>query len=198
MTSNVPILDKQAPPLRTVQWFNTEQPITLESLKGRVVVLHAFQMLCPGCVSHGLPQAQRIRDEFDASAVSVIGLHTVFEHHEAMTPTSLAAFLHEYRIQFPVGVDEPSPHGSTPRTMEAYGMRGTPSLVLINRKGAIKHHFFGRPSDLLVGAAIAELKAEPTTREMDASDHAPDSTPTGLGQRKSCDEDACTLAGAAS
>ena len=80
MTTRVPLEAAQAAPaLRVAQWFNTENPITLESLRGRVVVLHAFQMLCPGCVSHGIPQAQRIRDAFLASDVSVIGLHTVFE-----------------------------------------------------------------------------------------------------------------------
>jgi len=97
MTNRIPILDKKAPPWRVAQWFNTKQPITLDSLKGSVVVLHAFQMLCPGCVAHGLPQAQRIAEEF--AGVHVIGLHTVFEHHQAMTATSLAAFLHEYLIR---------------------------------------------------------------------------------------------------
>ena len=168
-----------APPLRVTKWFNTERPITLDSLRGRVVALHAFQMLCPGCVSHGLPQAQRIRDTFAASDVSVIGLHTVFEHHAAMTPVSLAAFIHEYRVRFPVGVDEASADGGTPRTMDAYKMRGTPSLVLIGRAGAIEHHFFGQASDLLVGAAIAGLIASPASRE--ASDE------------RDCDDGACPL-----
>jgi hypothetical protein len=30
------------------RWFNTAAPITLESLPGRVVAVHTFQMLCPG------------------------------------------------------------------------------------------------------------------------------------------------------
>jgi hypothetical protein len=42
------------PPLQASQWFNSPQPVTLESLHGRVVVLHTFQMLCPGCVAHAL------------------------------------------------------------------------------------------------------------------------------------------------
>ena len=51
---------EQAPPLRVSQWFNAPRPLTLDSLRGRAVALHAFQMLCPGCVSHGLPQAGRL------------------------------------------------------------------------------------------------------------------------------------------
>src|SRR5690606_27202227 len=90
-----------APPLQVERWFNTPEPLTLDALRGRVVVLEAFQMLCPGCVSHGLPQARRVYDTFPPEEVAVIGLHTVFEHHAAMTPVSLEAFLHEYRIEFP-------------------------------------------------------------------------------------------------
>ena len=132
-------------------------------MRGRVVVLHAFQMLCPGCVQHGLPQASRIRSAFSAHDVAVIGLHTVFEHHAAMTPVSLQAFLHEYRIAFPVGVDLPSnaQGDPVPQTMRAYGFSGTPSLVLIDRQGFLRRHSFGADDDLLVGAAIAALLAEP-------------------------------------
>ena len=53
-----------APEIDAVQWFNVEVPPTLAGLRGRVVVLHAFQMLCPGCVQTGLPQAQRIAGSF--------------------------------------------------------------------------------------------------------------------------------------
>ena len=150
-----------APPWTTTQWFNTNDALQLSALRGKVVVLHAFQMLCPACVHHGLPQAQRIQAVFAAADVAVIGLHTVFEHHAAMTPVSLQAFLHEYRIRFPVGVDAPAAKGSPiPVTMQAYGMQGTPSLVLIDRQGHLRQHSFGAAEDLAVGAAIAALLSE--------------------------------------
>ena len=37
-----------APELVVSRWFNTSEPLTLAGLRGRVVMLHAFQMLCPG------------------------------------------------------------------------------------------------------------------------------------------------------
>lgn len=151
-----------APPLSVSQWFNTSSPLTLEALRGRVVVLHAFQMLCPGCVAHGLPQAQAVHRQFAGDEVAVIGLHTVFEYHDAMTPVSLAAFLHEYRIGFPVGVDaRGADGGDVPTTMRAYGMRGTPTLVVIDRAGRIRMHAFGRVEDLAVGALIGRLLVAP-------------------------------------
>ncbi len=151
-----------APPWTTREWFGIGDALQLSELRCKVVVLHAFQMLCPACVHHGLPQAQRIHATFAASGVAVIGLHTVFEHHTAMTPVSLQAFLHEYQIAFPVGVDAPSADASNPIpvTMQAYGMQGTPSLVLIDRNGHLRQHAFGALEDLALGAAIATLIAE--------------------------------------
>ena len=153
-------IDCPAPPLQVDRWFNTSYAITLESLRGKVVVLAAFQMLCPGCVAHGLPQAARVHATFPHDQVSVIGLHTVFEHHAAMTPVALEAFLHEYRIAFPVGVDRAGTRGAIPQTMEAYAMRGTPTLVLIDSDGRLREQYFGQVSDLALGARIAGLLAE--------------------------------------
>lgn len=149
-----------APELRVSQLFNTSEPLTLAALRGRGVVLHAFQMLCPGCVRSGIPQAQKIDQLFSSNDVAVIGIHTVFEHHAAMTPVSLAAFIREHRITFPVAVDEPSPDRAMPLTMAAYGMTGTPTLVLIDRAGRIRRHVFGPEPDLRVGAEIGLLLAD--------------------------------------
>ncbi len=148
-----------APPLAVSRWFNTAEPISLDDLTGRVVAIEAFQMLCPGCVSHGLPQAQRIATTF-AGDVTVLGLHTVFEHHEAMGPVSLEAFLHEYRIGFPVGIDAHDATGGTPVTMQRYQLRGTPSLIVIDRAGRIRLNAFGHIDDLTVGATLARLVDE--------------------------------------
>lgn len=152
--------DRLPAPEWTVQaWFNTDKPLRLADLRGRVVVLHAFQMLCPGCVLHGLPQAQKIHSMFPAEDVAVVGLHTVFEHHAAMTPTALDAFIHEFRYTFPIAVDQPDEAVQKPVTMRAYGMRGTPSLILIDREGRVHKHSFGRDDDMRVGADIAALVA---------------------------------------
>ena len=151
---------RPAPAWTVAQWFNTNHPLSVDSLRGKVIVLEAFQMLCPGCVSHGLPQALRVHQTFAATEVAVIGLHTVFEHHGAMTPVALQAFLHEYRIPFPVGVDMPDGHGGVPLTMRSYAMRGTPTLILIDARGNLRREFFGSVSDLTLGAEIAELVLE--------------------------------------
>ena len=157
----MPMEFKPAPAWHTTDWLNASAPLTLEALRGKVVFLEAFQMLCPGCVAHGIPQAQRVAEAFKDAPLAVVGLHTVFEHHEAMQLPSLRAFLHEYRVRFPVGVDAPASDGSpTPQTMRAYRMQGTPTMVLIDAQGRLRSQLFGVHDDLRLGAEIAGLLAE--------------------------------------
>ncbi|MEL7448333.1 MAG: TlpA disulfide reductase family protein [Pseudomonadota bacterium] len=150
-----------APSLRTAGWLNTKGDVTLDDLKGKVVVLVAFQMLCPGCVARSIPMALRLERLFDRRDVAVVGLHTVFEHHHVMTPAALEVFLAEYRVGFPVGIDRPDPAGGNiPVTMQAYGMRGTPTVVLIDAEGRRRAQHFGAHDELLLGAEIGALLAE--------------------------------------
>ena len=151
-----------APPLRVTHWFNTPAPITLEQLRGRVVVLHAFQMLCPGCVSHGLPQAQRLHTLFPREQVEVIGLHSVFEHHAVTgSAAALQAFIHEYRLSFPIGIDQPDGTEGIPLTMQALELHGTPSMVVLDKHGIVRLHHFGAMDDLRLGALLGRLVGEP-------------------------------------
>ncbi|MBS0301992.1 MAG: redoxin domain-containing protein [Proteobacteria bacterium] len=164
-----------APPLQVAQWFNTREPITLEGLRGRVVLLHAFQMLCPGCVEKGIPQAQRVHEAFSQDQVVVIGLHTVFEHHAVQgTPAALQAFIHEYRLRFPIALDQPHATRGIPLSMEALMLQGTPSLVVLDKEGRMRLHHFGHLDDLRLGALLGQLLTEPalpaTTTQPRAND----------------------------
>lgn len=148
-----------APALDTSAWINTA-PLSLTQLRGKVVIMYAFQMLCPGCVTHGIPQASAIYELYKNEDLQVIGLHTVFEHHNVMTKEALSAFISEYGIRFPVAIDTPSESRSMPKTMALYQMRGTPTLIMLDKQGRVRLHHFGHMSDLQVGSFIGRLLAE--------------------------------------
>jgi peroxiredoxin len=152
---------RNAPTWEVQAWLNTEAPLDLASLRGRVVVLLAFQMLCPGCAQFALPQLRRVSQAFDPARVAAVGLHTVFENQGAQSPEALAAFLRDRGLDFPVGVDRPDDIGDIPITMGAYGMQGTPTLVLIDRVGRIRQQTLGHVPDLNLGASIMALVMEP-------------------------------------
>lgn len=136
-------------------WVGHETPLT--SLRGRVVLVEVFQMLCRGCVANAIPQVQRVCQTLPD--VAVVGLHSVFEHHAAQGPQSLRAFLYEYRIGFPVAIDR-SDGESIPVTMRAYGLQGTPSTLLFDRAGQLRLHAFGTLSDIALGAYLGALLSE--------------------------------------
>lgn len=170
-----------APPLITSEWINTDRPLDIPDFRGQVLVIEAFQMLCPGCVSHGLPQVQKVARAFSEDQVAVIGLHTVFEHHEAQgTRAALAAFAHEYRLDFPIGIDRQD--GSLPATMTAYEMQGTPTLIIIDRQGRRRFQRFGTMDDLALGIILGSLVAEAEPPAADA--------PSARG---GCDEAGCPV-----
>ncbi|HEX8609892.1 MAG TPA: TlpA disulfide reductase family protein [Telluria sp.] len=163
-----------APEFQVSAWLNAPGPVSLAGLRGKVVAVYAFQMLCPGCVSHGIPQAKQIQATFTRGDVEVLGLHTVFEHHAAMGRIALEAFIHEYRIDFPVGIDQPSETGPVPLTMDRYQLRGTPTLLLFDRHGVLRHTLLGAVHDMRAGALIARLVAE-------------------TGPQPHCDDGACRI-----
>jgi AhpC/TSA family len=155
--------------LSVSQWFNTSGAIKLEQLKGCVVVIGAFQMLCPGCVSHSIPQLKKLHDLSNRWPLKVIGLHTVFEHHQAMQPYALAAFIHEYRLSFPIGVDASDGDSPLPVTMNVWQMRGTPSTFVFSAAGELRMHQFGHVDDLALGIVVGQLldAAQKQAREVD-------------------------------
>lgn len=174
-----------APELQTTAWLNSKEPVSLERLKGKVVLLKAFQMLCPGCVSHALPQAVRVQQIFNPEDVAVIGLHTVFEHHKAQgTRDALEAFLHEYRIGFPVGIDESSETAHTPKTMQSYQMQGTPTTILIDRDGYLRKQAFGQVDDMALGAEIMSLLRDSDFKDQDQ---------TSRKEGGVCTDDGCSI-----
>jgi hypothetical protein len=98
---------------------------------------------------------------FPVDQVVVIGLHTVFERHDVMGADALAAFVSEYRWEFPIAIDRHDGDDPVPATMRAYGLQGTPSTVLIDCDGYIPLSAFGAVDELQFGAALGRLLVEP-------------------------------------
>lgn len=152
-----------APELSVDAWLNTRAPLSLGALRGQVVVLHFFQMLCPGCVTHAVPQTDKLFRKVREPGLTVLGLHSVFEHHAVMTPDALRVFAHEFRLGFPIGIDAHDDDDPIPRTLRAYGLQGTPSTVLVGADGRIRLQALGPVDDLALGVAIGQALAERAT-----------------------------------
>ena len=98
----------------------------------------------------------------------MIGLHTVFEHHKVMTAEALKEFIEEFRWPFPIAIDEPN-GAEMPKTMAAYEIQGTPSLLLFDRQGRLRRHYLGQVDDIRLAAEIMALSIEDAKAPREAS-----------------------------
>lgn len=154
------MFDPENPPeLATAAWFNADPAPTLKSLKGKVVLVAAFQQHCPGSLKHGLPQAARIAASFSNDEVVVIGLNTPFEHADKQDKATLEAFVEEHELAFPVALDNANGN-PLPETMDAFEIQGTPTVLIFDRQGRLRRHYLGQVDDLRIGAELMALTIE--------------------------------------
>ncbi len=125
------------------RWVNCKSDYDLDVQDTKIKVIHAFQMLCPGCVYRGIPQTIELYNKYNSDNVAVVGLHTVFENHHAMTPECLDVFIKEWKLPFPIGIDKRINGNMIPETMKEYHLQGTPSLIIIDHLGEIQLKHFG-------------------------------------------------------
>jgi len=87
-------IGKPAPPLQLSEWLQGKAT-PLDQLLGQVVLIEVFQLNCPGCFLHSLPQAIDLHQRYSNKGLTVIGLSTFFEDFELNTLGNLKLLLNE-------------------------------------------------------------------------------------------------------
>jgi len=82
------IVGKPAPHIQVAQWVQGG-PVNLDTLKGRVVLVEVFQVNCPGCFLHALPEVVHLHEAYHRQGLTVIGLATAFEDFDKNTLANL-------------------------------------------------------------------------------------------------------------
>lgn len=137
---------RQAPEWQISEWINSPG-LSLDGLKGKVVIIDFFQLWCPGCNSFSIPLMnhweQVFKKEVSEKRLVFVSIHTVFEGHTYQNPERLRKFLKEKEIHHAVGVDRQIKGKWLPETMRLYKTRGTPEMAMIDKKGQIRFQNFG-------------------------------------------------------
>ena len=119
----------RAPELAGRGWLNTGgEPLSLASLRGRVVVLDFWTFCCVNCL-HVLEELRPLEARFRDSLV-LIGVHSPKFEHEA-DPEALVAAVERYAVHHPV-LDDPGL-----LTWQAYTAKAWPTLVVIDPEGYV-------------------------------------------------------------
>ncbi|MDH3765061.1 MAG: redoxin domain-containing protein [Nitrosopumilus sp.] len=217
------VIGEKAPNFGVSEWVQGA-PTNFEQEKDQVVLLEVFQVNCPGCFMHAIPEAINIYNKYKDEGVRVLGIATAFEDFDKNTLNNLKMLaetgevigetknalstygqLQEgnklpYKIPFPLGMDnlvkttgeisqekilqfiypqipefdsQPEEYKKqiiqrvkdhikskeySAETFEKFALQGTPSTILIDRKGILRDVSFGQAGH--VEAMIQKLLKE--------------------------------------
>ena len=207
------VIGEKAPNFGVSEWVQGA-PTNFDQEKDKIVILEVFQVNCPGCFMHALPEAANIYNKYRDDGVRVLGIATAFEDFDKNTLDNLkmlvetgevigetknALSMHgqlqeggklSYKIPFPLGMDkltrttgeishekimqfiypqipEFDSHPEEYRnqiiqrvkdhmkskeyaaeTFEKFALQGTPSTIIVDRKGILRDVSFGQTNHI--------------------------------------------------
>ena len=126
-------------------------PVTSESLAGKVVLLNFWATWCPPCRVE-MPGFQRAYDRFRNDGFVVLGVSM-----DANGSEGVRRFLAERHITYPVAM-------ATPEVVRDFGgVRLMPTSFLIDREGRIRNEVSGLFTSLALEQAVGRLLREPAS-----------------------------------
>jgi len=217
------IIGQKAPNFAVSDWVQGA-PTNFDQEKDHIVLVEVFQVNCPGCFMHALPEAINIYNKYKDEGVRVIGIATAFEDYDKNTLDNLKILVETgevvgetksalsmygqlqtgnkipYKIPFPLAMDKLTKidgkvsdekimqfiYGQIPEfdsqseeyrkqiiqrvkdymktkeysaeTFEKFALQGTPSMIIVDRKGILRDVSFGQSGN--VDAIIQKLLSE--------------------------------------
>ncbi len=134
------------------KWLNSD-PLTMQQLRGKVVLVDFWTYTCINCV-RTLPYVKSWYDKYRSQGLVVVGVHTPEYPFERST-SNVAAALKKYDIRYPVAQD------NRYTTWNAYNNQFWPAAYLIDKKGQVVYTHFGEGDYQETEATIRKLLAQP-------------------------------------
>ena len=205
-------IGEKAPNLKLGKWVQG-MDTNLDKEGDNVKLVEVFQVNCPGCFMHSIPEIINIYNKYKGDGLSVMGIATAFEDYDKNTLENLEMLLTtgevvgdtkqaltqygqldngklQFKIPYPVAMDSLVKEGGevsmekmtafinqqipnfesqpddyknqiyarvkeyykskefTAETFEMYSLQGTPSTILVDRKGILRDVSFGSTANL--------------------------------------------------
>ena len=140
-----------APEFSNGTWINSE-PLTLKSLRGRVVVVDFWTFACYNC-RNALPAVKNWDTRYRNQGVTVIGVHTP-ELDTERDINNLRHEIAELGISFPVMTDNDY------STWNAYRVQAWPTWFVLDKQGRIRWQHVGEGAYDETEKVIKQLLAE--------------------------------------
>ena len=206
------VIGEKAPNLKLGKWVQG-MDTNFDKEGDNVKLVEVFQVNCPGCFMHSIPEIINIYNKYKGDGLSVMGVATAFEDYDKNTLENLEMLLTTgevvgdtkqaltqygqldngklpFKIPYPVAMDSLVKEGGEPsmekmnafinqqipnfesqpdeyknqiyarvkeyykskeytaETFEMYSLQGTPSTILVDRKGILRDVSFGSTANL--------------------------------------------------
>jgi thiol-disulfide isomerase/thioredoxin len=141
---------EKAPEIRSSDtWINTDGPMKLSALKGRVILVDFWAFDCDPC-KETVPHIEALYEKYSREGLTVIGVHTPRADYEKDV-TKLREAVKRMGIRYPVVVDNKQ------KIWADYRCDLWPTQFVIDRQGFIRlsHGGVGRYDDIELAVRTA-------------------------------------------
>jgi cytochrome c biogenesis protein CcdA/thiol-disulfide isomerase/thioredoxin len=150
-------------------WINSK-PLTIQELRGKVVLVDFWTYSCINCL-RTLPHVKAWYRTYAKDGLVVLGVHTpefAFEH----VPSNVRGAVHRLGVTYPVALDNDY------KTWNAFHNQYWPAKYLIDRRGHLRFVHFGEGEYDTTEARIRTLLGE-NAGMLPVANKLSDPTPTG-------------------
>ena len=136
-------------------WLNTDKPLSLRGLRGKIVLLDFWTYGCINCL-HIIPDLKKLERKYEKELV-VIGVHSAKFKNESESQNIRNAMM-RYNLEHPVLVDQ------NMQVWEAYTVNAWPTQVLIDPAGRVVGSVSGEGHYELLDKTIARVAQQARAR----------------------------------
>ncbi len=140
-----------APPFSEGQWINSD-PLSLEKLRGRVVLVDFWTFGCYNCVNT-LPALKSYNSKYGDKGLTIVGVETPESSPERVF-ANLVAAVKKHDITYPIVTDYQS------ATWRAYNVNAWPTIIILDKQGRIRYRHVGEGRYDVQEQVIRTLLAE--------------------------------------
>lgn len=130
-------------------WINSDKPLSLEDMRGHVIVLDFWTYCCINCM-HTLPVLAELEKKYEQKPVVFIGVHSAKFFNE-QDKKNIEQAVMRYEISHPVIVDKKM------TIWQKYDVSGWPTIAIIDPKGTIVYKQSGEGQKEMVNDTIEVL-----------------------------------------
>lgn len=147
-------------------WFNSD-PVTLEQLKGKVVIVDFWTYSCINC-QRTLPYLRNWNEKYKDKGLVIIGVHAP-EFEFEKSEKNVAQAIKDFKLTYPIVQDNDF------ATWRAYSNRYWPAKYFIDKAGYVRYSHFGEgaydESEKVIQELLKEAGATDVSLEINNPTH---------------------------